>query len=283
MHPLLPTFNPSAEELYQMAIEVPLADKIQQAIGLLRVHEPADGYYLAYSGGKDSGVILELAQMAGVKFDAHYNVTTLDPPELVRYIKREHPEVLWNRPERALLTEMIDNEGCQGPPTRLARWCCKEYKEQGGTGRFKILGIRAPESPRRKLTWKRLLLNRNGGHIMCPILYWTDADVWQFHREQGLSYCELYDQGFTRLGCVGCPLGGPANQRREFDRWPGFERAWRRAFHRFWAKWHGVPTRKGKRRWFEDFGSAQGLWDWWISGKAAEGDDGGCQMTLFEY
>ena len=262
---LLPTIQPSANDLYEMAIAQPLGKKIRQAIGLLQLHEPPEGYYLAYSGGKDSGVILELAKMAGVQFRPHYNVTTLDPPELVRFIKREHPEVVWNRPERTLLTRMV-LKSC-GPPTRLTRWCCEEYKEQGGNGQFKILGVRAPESPRRKLTWKRLLLNRHGGHILCPILYWTDDDVWQFHRDRSLPYCELYDQGFTRLGCVGCPLGGPANQRREFDRWPGFEKAWRRAFHRFWEKWHGVPTLKGERRWFEDFGDPDTFFKWWISGE----------------
>ena len=67
-------------------------DKVQIAIERLRFYEPEEGYYLAYSGGKDSDAILELAKMAGVKFDAHHNLTTIDPPELVYHV-RKHPEV----------------------------------------------------------------------------------------------------------------------------------------------------------------------------------------------
>lgn len=62
-------------------------DKVQTAIDRLRAFEPEEGYYLAFSGGKDSVVIKAIADMAGVKYDAHYNATTVDPPELVRFIK----------------------------------------------------------------------------------------------------------------------------------------------------------------------------------------------------
>ena len=67
-------------------------DKVQTAIGRLKAFEPKDRpYWLAFSGGKDSCVILELAKMAGGRFEAHYNCTSVDPPELVRFIKREQP------------------------------------------------------------------------------------------------------------------------------------------------------------------------------------------------
>lgn len=69
-------------------------DKVQTAIERLKVFEPEEGYYLAFSGGKDSVVVKALANMAGVKYDAHYNVTTVDPPELVQFIKEKHPDVI---------------------------------------------------------------------------------------------------------------------------------------------------------------------------------------------
>ena len=67
--------------------------KLEVAIQRLKTFEPSEGYYLAFSGGKDSVVIKALADMAGVKYDAHYNVTSVDPPELVRFIKEKYPDV----------------------------------------------------------------------------------------------------------------------------------------------------------------------------------------------
>lgn len=61
--------------------------KEQKAIERLKAFEPADGYYLAYSGGKDSDCIKVLAQLAGVKFEAVHNLTTIDAPETVRYVQ----------------------------------------------------------------------------------------------------------------------------------------------------------------------------------------------------
>lgn len=255
------------------AYALPLTSKIDKAIALIGEYEPeaiktsADGYCLAFSGGKDSGVIAKLIEMAGSRHTMDYSVTTIDPPELVRHIKDNY-DVKFHRQPQVLLTEMVENPACKGPPTRLIRWCCEKYKENTGNNQWKILGVRAEESLRRKKMWKQVINNNNNKKacIINPILYWTEADVWAFHRAENIPKCILYDEGFKRLGCVGCPLAGAKQQRFEFDRWPRYKFLWRRAFDRFWNKWHGVPTKKGKRRYFEDFGSAQGFWDWWVSG-----------------
>ena len=254
---LLPGTDPSANDLYNMAIAVPLTEKIRKAVDMLRLFSPS---YLAYSGGKDSDVILELCKMAGVDAAPHYNCTTMDPPELIRYIRTK--DVTWNRPPMALTTRLVE-KSC-GPPTSRAAWCCEEYKEQGGAGTIRVVGVRAEESKRRRHLWKTVVPMRDKGTILCPICYWTEDDVWEFHRIRGLDHCCLYDQGFTRLGCVGCPKAGRPQQQKEFARWPGFERSWKRAIYRFWDKWHNVPTLKGKTRWFVKYGSAEGLWNWWI-------------------
>jgi phosphoadenosine phosphosulfate reductase len=270
----LPGYEPSEADLIEIALRQPLQAKIARAILMLQEYERAavklsdEGYYLAFSGGKDSCVIKQLAIEAGVKFAPWYNLTTIDPPELVQYIKRHHKDVNWNRQP---VTMMKRVESVKGLPTRLARWCCDEYKEQGGNGTVKVIGVRIAESARRAGIWREFLPNRQGGSIVAPIAYWTDGDVWAFIKSRNLPYCELYDQGFKRLGCVGCPMAGPSMQAIEFARWPKIEARWKRACFRFWDKWHGVPNRKGERRYFEDFGSAQGLWDWWRSGKASEG------------
>ena len=76
-----------------------IQDKVQIAIDRLKAFEPADGYWLAYSGGKDSDVILDLAKRSGVKFEAHFSVTSVEAPETIYYIRREHPEVIWSFPK----------------------------------------------------------------------------------------------------------------------------------------------------------------------------------------
>ena len=290
---LLANYDPTEADLYDFAVGRPLEEKIDRAIRLIQFYEKdalklsEDGFYLAFSGGKDSIVIKELCRMAGVKFDSWYNLTTLDPPELVQFIKEHHTDVKWNRPEKPMLQMMSEDSSCKGPPTRLSRWCCEKYKEQGGNECMKIIGVRGPESQRRKALWREFMppakqYSRPNG-LLCPIVYWTDDDVWTFIRSRNLPYCSLYDEGFSRLGCIGCPLGGPNAQRKEFARWPKYERMWKRAFVKFWERWSGVPTLKGKRRWFEDFGSAQGLWDWWISGKANDGEGRDCQQIWMDY
>ena len=70
-----------------------LLDKVEMAIKRLQAFCPEEGYYVAFSGGKDSQCAYHLCEMAGVKFDAHYCVTSIDPPELVRFIKKNYPDV----------------------------------------------------------------------------------------------------------------------------------------------------------------------------------------------
>lgn len=73
-------------------------DKVETAIKRIKMFEPEEGYYLSFSGGKDSVTVKALIDMANVKYDAHYNVTSVDPPELVQFIKREHPDVIFEYP-----------------------------------------------------------------------------------------------------------------------------------------------------------------------------------------
>lgn len=127
-------------------------DKVQVAIDRLKAFEPPEGYYLAFSGGKDSVVIKALADMAGVKYDAHYNLTSVDPPELVHFVKL-FPDVVIDRPKdkdgnQITMWNLIPKKKL--PPTRVARYCCQALKEFGGKGRLVVTGVRWAESPNRK-------------------------------------------------------------------------------------------------------------------------------------
>lgn len=65
-----------------------------------------------------------------------------------------------------------------------------------------------------------------------PIVDWTDEDVWDFLNENNIPHCCLYDEGYTRLGCIGCPLAGTKQMLRDFERYPKYKEAYIRAFQR---------------------------------------------------
>lgn len=129
-----------------------LQEKERIAIERLKAFEPDEPYHLCYSGGKDSDVIRILAQLAGVKHELHHNLTSVDAPETVRYVK-SIPDMHIDIPHdkngsRVSMWSLIVKKGI--PPTRLMRYCCSELKEKGGEGRLKITGVRAAESVNRK-------------------------------------------------------------------------------------------------------------------------------------
>ena len=149
------------------------------------------------------------------------------------------------------------------PPTRLVRYCCRVLKETGGAGRAIATGVRRSESSKRqgrKFATKISKTSRaqidfedaaslfneadsfiehdneflkackvRGKTSFQPLLEWTSNDVWQFIDEQGIEYNPLYDEGWKRIGCVGCPMAGKTRVK-EFARWPKYEAAYKRAF-----------------------------------------------------
>lgn len=220
-------------DLFDRAVGQPLDFKISRAIKLLQFYQPKDGsnYYLAFSGGKDSVVIKELAKMAGVRFDSHYNATTIDPPEICNFIKKEHPDVVWEYQNKYKcgFFQMVARWGL---PTSAGRWCCRLFKEGGGEGRVRIVGVRATESVRRKQLWREVQM-RQGQEFVAPICYWTDEDIWAFIRARNLPYCSLYDKGFDRVGCIGCPMQSIAKLNENFRRFPKWEKAYKLAAFKY--------------------------------------------------
>lgn len=235
-------------------------DRVAVAIDRIKEFEPTEGYYVAFSGGKDSIVIKALCDMAGVKYDAHYNLTTVDPPELVQFIKT-FADVKIHLPEKSMWKLIKERHM---PPTRMVRYCCSELKEKGGENRFVITGVRWAESARRKINRSMIEFDRYGSqakkakeqreiflnsdndekrrmietcvikgkHILNPIVDWSDADVWEFIYEYKIPYCKLYDEGWKRLGCIGCPMSGKKGMERDFKRWPKYKQSYLRSFER---------------------------------------------------
>jgi len=276
-----------------------LAERVAMAVELLRANVPPEGYYVADSYGKDSCAIVKLCELSGVKHDCWYNNTTIDAPELIHFGKKNHPHTKWNNPPISMMKMMA--EDCSSPPTRWSRWCCEVYKEGGGgTDRTRVMGVRAAESPARKRNWSEVVgINRRQYPMaIAPIVYWTNNQLWEFIIEYNIPVCELYAEGWKRLGCIGCPLAGCEHQAREFERWPAYERNWRRAIVANWEKWHAVPLQKprkvkigyddaGKPIYTENtiryqgyFKSGEQMYEWWRTMKSPREVDGGCISEL---
>ena len=292
-------------------------DKVKMSIERLKAFEPPEGYYLAFSGGKDSVVLKALADMAGVKYDAHYNVTTVEPPELVRFIKNQHKDVVFESPEKTMRQLIIAKKM---PPTRIQRYCCEHLKETNGKGRVTLTGVRWAESKGRRdnqgmvtiLSGKRnketlaiaeeqganfqkimrggVILNldnaaerrtvelcyRTKQTLVNPIIDWTDDDVWEFIKGEGIPYCHLYDEGCKRLGCVGCPLGGASSMIWETEvKWPQFRGFYVKTFDEMIA----ARLKDGKKHKTPAWMNGENLFMWW-TGRFQNPVEG--QISLFE-
>jgi len=230
-----------------------IKDRIDESIDIMRTLEPAEGYYLAFSGGKDSVVLYDLAVKSGVKFDAHHSITTADPPELVRFIRNVYPRVSMDKPEKTMWEIIPDR---LMPPTRLVRYCCLLLKECGGNGRVVLTGVKKSDSIKRRTAAVRSC-RKKGKIIVNPILNWVDEEVWEYIRSENLPHCELYDQGFTRLGCIGCPMAGPNRQREQFIRWPRFRAMYIRAFEK-------MLIRRRERGLKTTWKTGEDVMAWWL-------------------
>ncbi len=266
--------------VFEKAERATMDELVADAIKLLEDNETPEGYHLAFSGGKDSCVIKALADLAGVKYEAVYANTTIDPPELVRFIKKYHPEVTWVKSKHGnMMHRVATRSGI--PPTRKGRWCCEEYKEFGGAGRMNIFGVRAAESPRRKKMWHPITETTFGDPAVCPIVYWSDAQVWEFIKSRNIPYCELYDEGFTRLGCIGCPLASKKNIEFEFERYPKYKANWKRAIIKNWENWKDIPnSRTGEPRHQAKYKSGEDYWLWWTQEYEPDIIRDECQSSL---
>ena len=131
----------------------PLVKKLEHSIELLQKaerlagqYDPENFYYMAFSSGKDSQCLYHVAKLAGVKFKAHMNLTSVDPPEVIRFLKEHYPDVERVKPKRSIFQSAIERKIL---PTMRVRWCCAEFKESAGAGKVTLIGIRHEESSRR--------------------------------------------------------------------------------------------------------------------------------------
>lgn len=275
--------SPRLRRLMEHSYEV-----LRKGEKLALFYDPQDGYWCGFSGGKDSQALYHMAQLSGVKFKAFFSPTSIDPPEVIRFIRKHYPEVSFT-PLKTSIFKMFESK--KTLPSMRIRWCCAEFKEKGGEGKVTLVGVRHSESARRAnrgtisvtnhkfngefdefeqyredkrnaklktLDNKRKKMQRElrmgriseeeykqfdqwshheekmvtcvGGKdkiVVSPILEWKDTDVWEFlNNVVEVPHCELYDQGSTRIGCIGCPMATSRVQRAQFERWPHVRERW---------------------------------------------------------
>jgi phosphoadenosine phosphosulfate reductase len=271
-----------------------LIKKEKRAIEILKTFQPSEAYYGCYSGGKDSDTIYILGKLAGINVEWHHNLTTVDAPETVNYV-RSHKDIIIDRPEKTMWQLIVENGM---PPTRLARYCCRILKEREGTGQLTITGVRWAESLSRsessdvvKIISKgkdtaeiaaeagaNYKLNKFGGVLLnddndesrrvveqCyrtrktlinPIVDWTDEDVWEFLHHYGCESNPLYECGYKRIGCIGCPMASKGRYK-QFERYPKYKENYIKAFDRMII----ARSEKGKSN---NWNSGEECFRWWM-------------------
>lgn len=191
--------------------------KAEQAIRFIRsfaqnAEKNGEVVEVAYSGGKDSDVLLHLVRASGIKYVARYKSTTIDPQGTIKHVQ-EQGDVEILRPKEGF----FDIVRKYGMPSRYSRFCCKYLKEYPTESNYVLIGVRAEESRKRKERYKeptqcRVFSKTKKVSQGLPILYWTLEDIKEYVEENNIKLAPVYEDGnggydYTRrLGCIICPL-----------------------------------------------------------------------------
>ena len=262
-----------------------------------------------YSGGKDSDVMLELFKRSGVDFTVTSCHTTVDAPQTVYHIREKFKELEEQgiksiitypsfKGKRTSMWELIEQKGA---PTRTHRWCCQIFKETNSSNKMVATGVRWEESTKRaarkeyealgktskecqSATYEDIILaNDNvnkrqiiercelkGAVVANPIIDWKNKDIWEFIRSEKIKYNPLYDMGYSRVGCIGCPMSSYSKRCKEFSDFPKYRDNYIKAFDRFINK-------KEKEGCISRYKTAQEMFDWWMEDPKMQG-----QISLFD-
>lgn len=269
----------------------------KKSVEILKSFEPeTEPYYLCYSGGKDSDVIRILADLAGVNHDIVHNHTTVDAPETVYYV-RSIPNIIIDYPDKSMWQLIVDKgmpptrlmRYCcselkeRGGKGRVkitgVRWAeSKNRKESSDV--VKIIG--KPKTTQkfadnigadyRINKQQGLILNddndesrrmvehcyRTTSTMINPIVNWSDEDIWNFLKYYGCQSNPLYQCGFKRIGCIGCPMAGK-HRYIEFRLYPKYKNLYIKAFDRMLAR-----SKKLGKSYKCDWQTGSDVFKWWM-------------------
>lgn len=279
----------------------------EEAIKMIQYYEPLAlqndprGYCVCTSEGKDSRVLGHLFRRAKVKHFYLHSITGIDPPELIYFQRKNFAEykelgyLAYDVMYRKSMWQLMIAKTI--PPLRTIRYCCAELKERRVEEQGNALmsfGVRRYESVKRKQNRRELEIVANGRrgrnlvlpfdnsenrrtfeicYADCekrlnPIAEWDNQNIWDYINYWKLEQCCLYQEGFSRLGCIGCPMATEAHKRMEFRRWPKFKQQYLWTF--------GKMVEERKRRgmsMLNHSNTAEEWFEWWVRDRLSYKED----------
>lgn len=239
-----------------------------------------NGFWVAFSGGKDSQVLLDLVRRAGVKYRAVYSVTGNDSPENVYFIRKYYPDVEFYHPKEKYI-QLVRKHGL---PTMVSRYCCEKLKEHSGEGYMVLTGVRADESRKRAKYMEVTVQSRRKEHegrenysieeieenehrcikgkdvlMFRPILSWKEDEVWEYIKSERLPVNPCYET-VHRVGCMFCPFSSKGSLDYYEQKYAGYKRAVLKAL----KEYMGRNGNKG------EFESEEECYEWWKTKMSVE-------------
>lgn len=197
-----------------------------------------DIFHVAFSGGKDSAVLLDLVKRALPKksFVVIFGDTGMEFPDTYVAVQKTKEACKKDGTPFYVSRSHFDPHDSWkifGPPARVLRWCCSVHKSAPQTLKLReitgksdyvgmdFVGVRKHESvARSEYQYENYGKKQKGQYSFNAILEWTSAEVWLYIFAKNIYVNEAYKKGNSRVGCLLCPMGGNKGDFIQYQSYP---------------------------------------------------------------